>query len=165
MPRISAEEAGGQNVLAFLDLIAWSEIGPALLEASDNGYNVLVGSTPAKPLLFSSYAAHPNVYNKRCDSTAAGRYQLLSRYWRAYQSQLKLEDFSPINQDRIALKQIAERGALKLIQAGHIHAAIAKVSNIWASFPGAGYGQHEHEVKNLLAAYKAAYGSLAADEA
>ena len=65
------------NEKAFLDMIAFSEIGTALLVKSDNGYNVLVGSTAAKPLLFDSYADHPRIYNKQFNSTAAGRYQLL----------------------------------------------------------------------------------------
>jgi hypothetical protein len=41
------------NLKAFLDMIAWSEIGPALLAKSDNGYNVCVGSTPEKPILLA----------------------------------------------------------------------------------------------------------------
>ena len=36
-----------------------SELGRALLAKSDNGYNVLVGSKPAAPILFHSYADHP----------------------------------------------------------------------------------------------------------
>lgn len=29
---------------AYLDMLAWSEIGDKLLKASDNGYNVIVGN-------------------------------------------------------------------------------------------------------------------------
>lgn len=149
------------NVRAFLDLLAWSEIGPGLLEHSDDGYDVLVGSTARAPLLFDSYATHPNVYNRHCNSTAAGRYQILARYWPHYRDLLKLSDFGPVNQDLYAIQQLRERKALPLIESGHITAAIAQVSNIWASLPGAGYGQHEHEMKNLLAAYKVAGGDVA----
>lgn len=158
MPRLTS--ASG-NVRAFLDLLAWSEIGPGLLEHSDDGYDVLVGSTARAPLLFDSYATHPNVYNRRCNSTAAGRYQILARYWPHYRDLLKLSDFGPVNQDLYAIQQLRERKALPLIESGHITAAIAQVSNIWASLPGAGYGQHEHEMKNLLAAYKVAGGDVA----
>lgn len=149
------------NVHAFLDMLAWSEIGPGLLAHSDDGYDVLVGSTARAPLLFDSYATHPNVYNRRCNSTAAGRYQILARYWPHYRDLLKLSDFGPVNQDLYAIQQLRERKALPLIESGHIIAAIAQVSNIWASLPGAGYGQHEHEMKNLLAAYKVAGGDVA----
>lgn len=148
------------NQKAFLDMIAHSEIGPAILAVSNNGYNVLVGSTPAHPRLFTSYADHPNILNKQCNSTAAGRYQLLHRYFVAYKAQLNLLDFSPDSQDEIAIQQIRERNAINDIEAGNIASAIAKCSNIWASLPGAGYGQHENNLESLVAAYQAAGGKL-----
>jgi muramidase (phage lysozyme) len=162
MARIDATAAGGQNRVAFLDMIAASEIGAALLAKSDDGYNVLVGSTAARPLLFSSYASHPNVFNAEFNSTAAGRYQILYRWWRIYQAQMKLPDFGPVSQDRYALQQLREHGALPLIDAGRFREAVAKVSNVWASLPGAGYGQHENDIERLLAAYQAAGGEVTA---
>ncbi|KUZ35286.1 glycoside hydrolase family protein [Burkholderia territorii] len=164
MARIDAMAAGGKNRVAFLDMIAASEITPALLAKSDDGYNVLVGATPARPLLFSSYAAHPNVLNRNIPvpSTAAGRYQILFRWWRTYQAQMRLPDFGPISQDRYALQQLREHGALPLIDAGRFREAVAKVSNVWASLPGAGYGQHENDIERLLAAYQVAGGEVAA---
>ena len=150
------------NRTAFLDMIAHSEIGSALLEVSDDGYNVLVGSTPSKPLLFGSYENHPNIYNKTCNSTAAGRYQLLYRYYLYYKPLLKLPDFSPASQDAIALQQIRERHALDDIDAGRFSEAVAKVSNIWASLPGAGYSQHENKLADLQLAYTNAGGTLGA---
>ena len=161
MPRLTPEQAGGPNVCAFLDMLAWSEIGPAPLAVSDNGYNVLVGSTAEKPLLFDSYAAHPNVYNARFNSTAAGRYQFLHRYWEHYRDLLKLPDFGPVSQDRWAIQLIHEQHALTLVEGGYLADAIANVSNIWASLPGAGYGQHEHPIDTLRDAYVAAGGALA----
>ncbi|MCA8065486.1 glycoside hydrolase family protein [Burkholderia sp. AU38729] len=164
MARIDVATAGGKNRIAFLDMIAASEITPALLAKSDDGYNVLVGATPARPLLFSSYAAHPNVLNRNIPvpSTAAGRYQILYRWWRIYQAQLQLPDFGPASQDRYALQQLREHGALPLIDAGRFREAVAKVSNVWASLPGAGYGQHENDIERLLDAYRAAGGQVAA---
>ncbi|WP_414451521.1 glycoside hydrolase family 104 protein [Burkholderia sp. 22PA0099] len=164
MARISVAAAGGMNRVAFLDAIAVSEIGSALLARSDDGYNVLVGATVSRPLLFSDYAKHPNVLNRqiRVPSTAAGRYQILSRWWRIYQAQMKLPDFGPVSQDRYALQQLREHGALPLIDAGRFREAVAKVSNVWASLPGAGYGQHENGIEPLLAAYRSAGGEVAA---
>ncbi|MBB4126237.1 muramidase (phage lysozyme) [Xanthomonas translucens] len=161
MAFISPEQAGGANVVAFLDMLAWSEgTDNGKQPTADHGYDVLVGGG-----LFRSYADHPRVLvdlpKLGIKSTAAGRYQLLQRYYVAYSKSLGLTDFSPLSQDRIALQQIKERGALKLIQAGSIRSAIAKVSNIWASLPGAGYGQHEHKLDDLLAAYKRAGGTVA----
>lgn len=161
MPAISPLEAGGKNVCAFLDMLAWSEIGPDLLRHSQNGYNVMVGSTAVHPFLFYSYATHPNVYNRKYNSTAAGRYQLLGRYYSAYKMLLKLPDFSPISQDRIAIQQIKEQHAFEDIIAGKLSDAIANVSNIWASLPGAGYGQHENHLSRLKEAYIDAGGSIA----
>lgn len=160
MVRISETEAHCRNVLAFLDMLAWSEIGPAMLEKSDNGYNVLVGSMPAKMLTFKSYETHPAIYNKATNSTAAGRYQILLRYWPHYQKQLKLPDFGPESQDFYAIQQIREQGALEDVRAGRITSAIGKCANIWASLHGAGYGQHEHSLDDLLAQYIAAGGLL-----
>lgn len=149
------------NLGAFLDMIAHSEIGDALLNRSANGYNVLVGSTPAHPLLFNSYATHPNVYNKAEDSTAAGRYQLLHRYYVAYSKQLDLTDFSPASQDVIAIQQLKECRAIPDIEAGRFSAAVAKCAHIWASLPGAGYGQHENQLAALETAYRNAGGGVA----
>ena len=160
MPAITAQQAGGANRCAFLDMVANSEIGAALLEITDNGYNVLVGSTPEKPLTFPSYAAPPDVYNAALNSTAAGRYQVLNRYAVIYIAQLKLPDFSPESQDLIALQQIRERSALPLIDAGNLQAAIEACSNIWASLPGNNYGQHQNAISTLQAAYLAAGGSF-----
>ena len=151
------------NRKAFLDMIAWSEIGPKLLAASDNGYNVLVGGD-----LFSDYSTHPkrSVRLERLgiSSTAAGRYQLLYRYWLAYSQMLKLPDFSPDSQDAIALQQIKECRALDDIDAGRFDEAVRKCSHIWASLPSAGYGQHENGLDDLRAAYVAAGGALASKE-
>jgi muramidase (phage lysozyme) len=145
---------------AFLDMIAYSEIGPELLSKSDNGYNVLVGGG-----LFQGYADHPRkliaLPRLGIKSTAAGRYQLLARYFDAYKKLLRLPDFSPASQDAIALQQIRERRALADIETGNFAAAVAKCRNIWASLPGAGYGQHENTLTNLQAAFVAAGGQLA----
>ena len=160
MPRISAAEAGGKNVCAFLDMLAWSE-GTSILRGSDDGYNVIVGGG-----LFNGYADHPRqlIFLPRLNirSTAAGRYQLLSKYWDAYRQSLGMTGgFTPDNQDRVAIQQIKERRALDDIQAGRVREAIAKCSNIWASLPGAGYGQREHKLEDLVQQYRAAGGVVA----
>ena len=148
---------------AFLDMIAWAECGPGLLAASDNGYNILVGSTPVSPRIFYDYSDHPRILvrlNEKLSSTAAGRYQILKRTYDAYKVRCNLRDFSPASQDIIALQLIRERGALKDINEGRIEDAIRKVRNIWASLPGAGYGQHEQKLSRLLAAFVKAGGVI-----
>lgn len=146
-----------KNRKAFLDMIAVSE---GTKGHGDDGYNVIVGGG-----LFSSYADHPRklvVLNKKgLKSTAAGRYQLLARYYDAYKKQLNLPDFSPASQDAIAIQQIKEQKALDDVDAGRFELAVKKCRNIWASLPGAGYGQHENTIEYLEKAYANAGGTFA----
>ena len=41
------------------------------------------------------------------------------------------------------------------------HDSLHQVRKLWASLPGAGYGQHENSYDKLLAAYLKAGGELA----
>jgi len=153
-----------KNLKAFLDVIAWSELGTALIESSDRGYNILVGSLPSRIKLFHDYSDHPRILvklNSRLSSTAAGRYQILKRTFDAYKNTLSLPDFSPASQDKIAVQLITERRAIPDIEAGRIVEAIDKVRKIWASLPGAGYSQHENTLTSLLLKYRAAGGGNA----
>ncbi|KNC89856.1 glycoside hydrolase family protein [Trabulsiella odontotermitis] len=148
---------------AFLDMLAWSEGTDNGKQPTNNhGYDVIVGGS-----LFKDFTDHPRkliALNQKLKSTAAGRYQLLARYWDAYRKQLGLKDFSPASQDAVALQQIKERGALPLIDAGDIRQAIERCSNIWASLPGAGYGQYEHKLDDLIARFKAAGGIVSGSQ-
>ncbi|WP_367394514.1 glycoside hydrolase family 104 protein [Cupriavidus sp. Agwp_2] len=144
---------GGENMAAFLDVLAFSEgTDNGRQRTNNHGYDVLVGGG-----LFTSYADHPrqliSLPRLGIKSTAAGRYQLLSRYYDAYKRQLGLRDFGPAAQDAIAVQQIRERRAIPDIEAGRLREAIAKCRNIWASLPGAGYGQHEHKFETLRAQF------------
>ena len=130
---------------------------------TDNGYRVIVGSLPGKLILMDGYADHPRKLvkiRKGLSSTAAGRYQQLSRYWNHYRDQLSLPDFGPLSQDRCAIQQIREQKALLMIQEGRIADAIHRCRNIWASLPGAGYGQNEYSLERLLYEYQRAKGVL-----
>lgn len=162
MARIDAARAGGIDRLAFLDMIAWSEIGPDLLAVSDDGYNVLEGSTASHPLLFTSYAAHPHHLNVKDNSTAAGRPQITWPTWHGLQQSIHLPDFSPISQEIAALELARRRGAWAALDAGDIHTAITLCNQEWASLPGAGATlpngkpQHENRFDGLIAAYSRA---------
>jgi muramidase (phage lysozyme) len=147
------------NLVAFLDMIAFSEgTDNGKQSTKFNGYDVLVGGGT-----FTSFADHPRILvqlNPKLASTAAGRYQLLARYFDVYKKQLGLKDFSPLSQDLIALQQIKEQRATADIIAGDFVKAISKVKNIWASLPGAGYGQHENKLTDLAAVYQKKGGVL-----
>lgn len=158
-----------KNQKAFLEMIAWSE-GTAAI-GSHGGYDVIVTSTPERPVLFTDYSTHPRREmdvkdahgNLICRSDAAGRYQLMGRYFEPYRKLLNLFDFSPASQDAIALQQIKECRALPDIEAGQIADAINKCAHIWASFPGANYKGQEHgrDMGHLLAQFGAALESEA----
>lgn len=146
------------NLDAFLTMIAVSE---GTQNLGDRGYNVIVGSTPEKPILFHSYADHPRQLiqlGNGLSSTAAGRYQILERYYDAYKTKLNLPDFSPISQDAIAIQMIRERQAFADICSGRLREAIGKCAATWASLPGNHYGQHENTLLTLNNAFIEAGG-------
>jgi len=168
MPRISDAAAGGHNISAFLDVLAWSELGADYLKRSDDGYNVIVTGIDGELELFTEYSRHPFengrkskvINSKGLTSNASGRYQQMLKDWPHYKALLKLPDFSPISQDLVAMQHIRECRALPDVLAGRIETAIAKCRNIWASLPGAGYGQREHRLEDLLKQYRLAGGVM-----
>ncbi|HGM4775201.1 TPA: glycoside hydrolase family 104 protein [Serratia marcescens] len=157
------------NLNAYLDTLRFSEIGATLLARSDDGYNVIVTGIDGKAETFSSYQDHPfvggrpgKVFNSRGQrSTASGGYQFLIKDWGHYRASLGLPDFGPVSQDKWAIQLIRERGALADVNAGRIELALRKCRNIWASLPGAGYGQPEHKLEILLKKYISYGGVLA----
>ena len=119
----------------------------------NRGYDVIVGGE-----LFTDCSDHPRklvTLNPKLKSTGAGRYQLLSVGGMPTTGKLGL-NFSRKSQDAVALQQIKERGALPMIDRGDIRQAIDRYGNIWASLPGAGYGQFEHKADSLIAKFKEA---------
>ena len=140
----------GQNTQAFLRAIRYGEG-----TSSEYGYRTLYGGA-----LFNSYDQHPALtgwgggrlsdaqcagagFGPGCVSTAAGAYQINKPTWNRISAKLQLTDFSPESQDLAALELIREKGALADVAAGRVDLAVSKVRKIWASLPGAGYGQGE----------------------
>lgn len=149
------------NLCALLDTIAMCE-GTAQIEHGDDGYRVLVGGN-----LFNSYADHPRIHVKVRQglwSTAAGRYQILERTYNACAKELAITDFTPISQDKIAIKLIRDCGAIPLIEAGNLELAVARIAHIWASLPGAGYGQRERSTSAVKNYYVQAGGTIAIEK-
>lgn len=154
------------NRKAFLDMLSVSEGTSTSPITKNNGYDVIVTGVDG-PEVFTDYSQHPfvnrrakKVNQKGLYSTASGRYQHMLVHWQHYKAQLNLPDFGPESQDLWALQLIRERGALPLIDAGKFEAAVAKVRNLWASLPGAGYGQPEHAIDKLRTAYLNAGGTI-----
>jgi muramidase (phage lysozyme) len=169
MTQITPQQAGGVNVVAFLSMLAWSEGTSTSPATKDRGYDVIVTGADRVPEVFTDYSVHPfsrgrkskRINSKGLTSNASGRYQFMLKDYAHYRSLLRLPDFGPLSQDLWAIQLIRERRALTLIQAGKIEDAIARVRNIWASLPGAGYGQPEHKLADLLAVYRKAGGTVA----
>lgn len=157
------------NRRAFLDMLAVSEGTSTSPTTRNNGYDVIVTGIDKRPEIFMDFSAHPfangrkskTINSRGLTSNASGRYQFMLRDWLHYRDQLSLPDFGPESQDKWAIQLIRERGALPLIDLGQFDLAVARVRNLWASLPGAGYGQPEHPIARLQAAYTAAGGVLA----
>src|SRR5262245_603528 len=102
MPRISAAETGGKNLLAFLDMLAWSEDAPAIHYSKDDGYDVVVGGIES-PNTFGNYTGRPNILVKVTRDAlkpAADCYEMLFRRWKPYRDMPGPKGFSPSNQGR-----------------------------------------------------------------
>lgn len=156
-----------QNRKAFLDMLAVSEGTSTSSITQNDGYDVIVTGVDG-PEIFTDYSQHPfvgrkpkKINNSGLYSTASGRYQHMLVHWPHYKLQLKLPDFGPASQDVWAIQLIRERSALPLIDSGRFDEAVSRVRNLWASLPGAGYGQHENKIDKLRAAYVASGGTLA----
>lgn len=165
------------NRKAFLDMLAYSEGTSTSPATKHNGYDVIVTGRDRVPEVFKDFVAHPFapeypgnggvkrpskvINSKGLTSNAAGRYQFMLVHWDHYRKQLNLADFGPVSQDLWALQLIRERGALPLIDMGYFDVAVNRCKNIWASLPGAGYGQPEHGIEKLQLAYLKAGGAVA----
>ena len=159
------------NVTAFLDLIAYAE-GTA---GRGDGYRICYGYRHT----IRNLSDHPAITGEwrgeklsdalckgaglapGCVSTAAGRYQLIRPTWAACKRALGLPDFSPDSQDQAAIYLIRQRGAIDDVRAGRVAEAVDKCRREWASLPGAGYGQGERKLSQLVAAFQDAGGVLA----
>ena len=153
MTHVASSSAGGfwelpRNVKAFLDTLAFAE-------GTRDRYNYIFTHA-----VFNSYADHPRI--KKCAgklcSTAAGRYQFLSKTWDPLASALGLQDFAPPSQEKATLEIIRRAGAYNNVARSGVYenftAALSKLNTTWASLPGSPYGQPTHPTAELWRYYK-----------
>ena len=134
---------------AFLDMLAWSEeLDNGRQKTRNHGYDVIVGGE-----LFTDYPDHPRKLVTAKPNLTGWTLPAFFRYGCLPQEMLA-ERLLRKAGDAVALQQIKERGALPMIDRGDIRQAIDRCSNIWASLPGAGYGQFEHKADSLIAKFK-----------
>lgn len=159
------------NVRAFGQAVAQSE---GTSEGPNGGYDVLFG-WPMRGRTFDSAAAsdHPRIRfyeqadefianGKKDFTTAAGRYQETASTYDAIRRRYSLPPgFSPELQDRHFEALLIDCGALADVKAGRITRAVEKCRRTWASLPGANTPQPQRSQAYVLAAYKAAGGTLA----
>jgi muramidase (phage lysozyme) len=154
MPHVSSTSAGGLwqlpvNVRAFLDTLAFSE-------GTKDHYNYIFTF-----VTFKSYADHPRKVvcaGKLC-SSAAGRYQFLSKTWDKLAADLGLSDFTPPNQEKATLEIIRRQGVypavVKSSNYKNFTKAVKALNPVWASLPGSPYGQPTHTMARLWEVYQA----------
>lgn len=149
-----------ENVQRCLGMISRSE-------GTNGNYDVMVFGTvissPNFPQLIGkkdvripSYERYPNILvavNSKLKSSAAGKYQILRATYASSAASMNIRDFSPHSQDLLAVELIRNRGAIPFILKGDIEGALTKttLNKEWASLSGAGYGQHENKLKDLIA--------------
>jgi muramidase (phage lysozyme) len=150
---------GGVNIAAFLCMLGVSEgTDNGRQSTKCHGYDVMVGGSN-----FTDFSKHPRVLvtlnSKGLKSTAAGRYQFIASTLDDLAKRLKLTDFSPVSQDLACVELLKQCGAYTLLRACRFDEALKAARNLWASLPGAGYGQLEQKYEILRAAYVAAGGA------
>lgn len=155
MDHVSSSSAGGawelpRQVRAFLDTLAYAE-------GTNERYNYIFTF-----VTFNSYSDHPRrkmCAGKLC-STAAGRYQFLTKTWDPLAANLGLDDFTPPNQEKAALEIIRRAGAYRKVAGSanydNFTGALGKLNTTWASLPGSPYGQPTHSTADLWRFYRRA---------
>ena len=136
---------------AFLDMLAWSEgTDNGRQKTRNHGYDVIVGGE-----LFTDYSDHPRKLH-------APNPKLKSQAPDATSFFLLVDVTVQLLQDSLRKVRTLwhcsrlRSVALYPIDRGDIRQAIDRCSNIWASLPGAGYGQFEHKADSLIAKFKEA---------
>ena len=131
---------------AFLDMLAWSEgTDNGRQKTRNHGYDVIVSYLLITRSPSQTCHAKPKTQiNRR--RTLPASFPLVGCLPQAAWPERLLSE----SQDAVALQRIKERGALPMIDRGDIRQAIDRCSNIWASLPGAGYGQFEHKADSLI---------------
>ena len=133
------------NVRKFLDLISYTE------GTQGNGYRTAFGGGKLShlndhPRYLKSFKQTDGKSNK---TSAAGRYQFVSKTWDGVARQYGLRDFSPQNQDLGAVALLFQRGAIPALLKGDYQTAIRKTGDEWASLPSSNYKQNKRSWDNV----------------
>jgi muramidase (phage lysozyme) len=141
------------EIRAFLDTIAYAEGTD-----TDDGYKTAYGGKETKDT-----SDHPGQVickiskGKKLCSSATGRYQFLHSTWDELAKKYNFTDFGAFNQDLAAIALLHNVNAIEDIENKRIDTAISKANRIWASFPGAPYGQPTKPLAQLLFVWNKRY--------
>ena len=115
-----------------------------------------------RDVVITDFSRHPEILvkcnNRGLQSSAAGFLQAIRKTWKMAVLTMGITDFSPHSQELVAVELIRQRGAMSYILRGDLAGAFknSKLRLEWASFPGAGYGQHENSLAKLQAVFSSA---------
>ncbi len=130
------------KIKAFLDTIAYAEG-----TFNSQGYNICYTGK-----FFEDFSDHPRVINcgnikgRTVCSSAAGRYQFLTKTWDRVAKKINARSFNPFYQDLGALVLCVQAGAFDDIKNGRFENSVDKMRFAWASFPNAPYGQQRNSI-------------------
>lgn len=140
-----------RRVAAFLGMLRDLETG--------NNYDRVVGST-----MPTGFERHPNIYNKKQDSTSAGAYQFNIKSWRDQVRDLNLKDFTPLSQDVAAVNLLSDLDAIAPLLSGNLDGAIFAAARRWDSLPlnktGKSKWGHPRSLDTAKTAYNRDGGAL-----
>lgn len=125
--------------------------------ADAKGYARLFGGAN-----FASFNDHPRIYFQHGGSrtSAAGAYMVTATTFDWVKSIIKIEDFTPPNQDKIYIYLLKYRKAYDHVVLGNIQKAIELLRKEWTSLPGAGQNQNHNSLTAVLNIYKQNGGQL-----
>lgn len=143
----ATNQSPDQNAKEFLGLISRAE---GTDKYANNGYNTLFGGRQ-----FSSYSDHPRQYfeHNGTRTSAAGRYQITAQSWDDAVRALGPMDFSPENQDKVALWLARRAGQGENIRNGNFAGAANGLRQVWT-------GLNSSAGQNALAGYNATANTI-----
>lgn len=143
----ATDQTPDQNAREFLNLISKAE---GTDKYANKGYNTLFGGGQ-----FESYSDHPRQYfeHNGTRTSAAGRYQITAESWDDAVRALGPMDFSPENQDRVALWLARRAGQGENIRNGNFTEAAKALHPVWT-------GLNSSAGRNALAGYHATANAI-----
>lgn len=118
----------------------------------------------AKNVTTLDMSKHPNVkvqVNKDIVSSAAGRYQFLSKTWNNLSTSLGLTNFHATTQDIAAVQLMKDRNMIEPLLRGDLKTAVTRGSGEWASLPKAdGTGAYKGQKARSFEAIEQKYNDF-----